>query len=294
MVATLDDGARLETARMASEAGLISERLDINLVELYAMVSDRGAAPPPELTRDDFELFHDGQTRQIERVARAEEVPLTLGLAVDTSQSLSAWHDDLREAAAVFFENALGDSDQAFLTDFDVRARLTQEATRRRELLVGRMAALDFGGYTSLYDAILFSLAQFEGQGGRKALVVLTDGDDYSSRFRPGRCIEEAVRLGVPIYMVVVEDPGRLLEDVDRMTVARLARQTGGRTYFFTSRERLEEIYEQIVAELRSQYLLTWASDRPLRAADLRDIRVEVRDPNLTVRTVLGSSVRRQ
>jgi VWFA-related protein len=294
VIAHLDDGTSLETARMVTEIAEASDRLDINLVELYALVSDRGARPSSELTRDDFELFHGGESRQIQQVAPAGEVPLTLGLAVDTSQSLSYWHDDLREAAAVFFENALGERDQAFLTDFDVRARLTQTPTQQRELLVGRMAALDFGGYTSLYDAILFSLAQFEDQGGRKALVVLTDGNDASSRFRPKRCVEEAARLGVPIYMVVVEDPSDPLDNVERLMISQMAEQSGGRIYFFTSRERLEEIYAQIVNELHSQYLLTWASDRPLRAADLRDIRVEVRDRKLSVRTVLGSSVRRQ
>ena len=256
-------------------------RILLLLAALAALSCASPAAPPPQQEpRPSCDI----------ETAPNDEGPRILFIG----NSLSYWHDDLREAAAVFFENALGERDQAFLTDFDVRARLTQTPTQQRELLVGRMAALDFGGYTSLYDAILFSLAQFEDQGGRKALVVLTDGNDASSRFRPKRCVEEAARLGVPIYMVVVEDPSDPLDNVERLMISQMAEQSGGRIYFFTSRERLEEIYAQIVNELHSQYLLTWASDRPLRAADLRDIRVEVRDRKLSVRTVLGSSVRRQ
>ncbi len=291
VVAYLDDGTSLESARMAVEPE-VSERLDVNLVELYALVTDRHKAPHQDLSREDFTLFHGGRSQRIEGFARAEDVPLTLGLAVDTSESMEDWQDDIRDGAAFFFESALGERDRAFLTDFDERARLTQKPTRRQELLVGRMGALDFGGTTSLYDAILFSLSQFEGEGGRKALVVLTDGQDYGSRFRPARCIREALRLGVPIYMVVLENPTDLLSDVDRLVTQRMARQTGGRVYFFSTKGELRKIYGAIEADLRSQYLLTYAMGRPLTAADLGDIRVEVSDPKLSVRTVLGRSVR--
>ncbi len=291
VVAHLDDGARLESARLVVEPG-ISDRLDVNLVELYAMVSDRAESSLEHLSREDFTLFHGGRTRPIEAFARADDVPLTLGLAVDTSESMKGWQDELRDAAAAFFESALGEHDRAFLTDFDERPRVTQGPTRRQELLVGRMGALDFGGTTALYDAILFSLTQFEGQGGRKALVVLSDGEDYGSRFRPERCIREAQRLGVPIYVVVVENPESILDSIDRMIAERLARQSGGRAFFFGSKAELRRIYAAIVADLSNQYLLAYAMARPLTAADLGDIRVEVSDPKLSVRTVLGRSVR--
>ncbi len=290
VIAHLDDGSSLETARMAI-GGDASDRLDVNLVEIYATVVDRRDGPLADLTRDDFTLVHRGRPHPVSGFARAQELPLTLGLAVDTSQSMAGWQDDMRQAAAIFFESALGAKDRAFLTDFDTRPRLTQPPTGRQELLVGRMGGLDFGGYTALYDAVLFSLMQFEELGGRKALVVLSDGDDYGSRFRPERCIREARRLGVPIYMVVREDPGRPLETVERMVAARLASETGGQAHFFSSRDRLDEIYGAIEADLRSQYLLTYETARPLTAADLGDIRVEVRDPKLSVRTILGSSV---
>lgn len=290
VVAHLDDGSSLETARLASDDGFV-DRVDVNLVELFALVSARGNGSMAELEREDFSLFHAGRSQPIQGFARAADVPLTLGMAVDTSDSMADWQNDLRDGAAIFFESALGERDQALLTDFNELPRLTQPPTRRRELLVGRMGALEFGGTTALYDAVLFSLTQFEGQGGRKALIVLTDGEDYGSRFRPERCIAEARRLGVPIYMIVLEGAGTQLEDVDRLINQRLARQTGGRIYYFSSRERLEEIYSAIESDLRSQYLLTWAVDRPLTVADLGDIRVEVRDRKLSVRTILGKSV---
>ena len=289
VVAHLDDGSSMEAARLASGAAA-ADRVDVNLVELFALVSARAGTLEDELERDDFALFHGGQSQPIQGFARAADVPLTLGVAVDTSDSMADWQSDLRDGAAVFFERTLREGDRALLTDFHTQPRLTQAPTASQDLLVGRMGGLEFGGYTALYDAILFSLAQFEDETGRKALVVLSDGDDYGSRFRPERCIAEARRLGVPIYMVILET--KPLDSLSRMINQRLARQTGGQLHYFSSGDGLLEVYEAIEADLRSQYLLTWAVDRPLTVADLRDIRVEVRDRGLSVRTVLGRSVR--
>ncbi len=293
VVATWDDGNRLETARMAIGAE-VEDRLEVNLVELYATVTDRKRLPLDDLSREDFSVVHAGTPRPIEGFAHARNLPLTLGLAVDTSSSMEPWQDEMRDAAAVFFESVLGGDDRAFLVDFDDRARLTQAPTRRRELLVGRMGSLDFGGFTSLWDATLFALTQFEQEGGRKALVVLSDASDHGSRFRPNRCVDEALRLGVPIYMVVIEDPLRPLSPPERMVAARIARQTGGQVYYLSDSVPLGDVYAAIEADLRSQYLLTYALNRPLTAADLGDIRVEVNDPRLSVRTILGQSLRAQ
>lgn len=291
VVARLDDGTSLETARMVSAPG-IPDRLDVNLVEIYAFVSERDHAAPAVLAPEDFEVFQGENSRTIQGFARAEEVPLTLGLAVDASSSMDRWLDDVRNAAAGFFERTLTAGDRAFLVDFRERPRLAQPVTGDVERLVRRMGGLRSEGHTALYDAMLFSLLQFEGLGGRKALVVLTDGEDSHSRFRAERCLDEALRLGVPIYLLVLEEGGPRRDVIARMVNDRLARQSGGRSYYFSDARELMEIYARIRADLASQYVLTYATEEPLSRRELADIRVEVRDPRLSVRTVLGSSLR--
>ena len=110
--------------------------------------------------------------------------------------------DRVLEAAAVFFEGTLAERDRAFLVEFASRPHLAQALTGDLGLLRERLSSVEVGGDTAFYDAILFSIAQFQGVGGRKALVVLTDGEDYGSHFSPERCIEQALAHGVQLYVI--------------------------------------------------------------------------------------------
>lgn len=285
VVARLADGSWVEAARLAGEGG---DRLSVNLVQVYAVVTDRDREPREDLEREDFTLLAGDERLEIERFARAEDVPLRLGLALDTSMSMQERMGDLRSAAAEFLETTLEPRDRVFLVDFASRPRLAAPPTDDLDAVLRGFGSLHSHGFTALYDAIVFSLLQFEHSEGRKALLVITDGEDSRSILSPERCIRQARELGVPIYIISLGAPVDPNRDPRAMLIAQLANETGGRLYNLYPGDDPAPIYERIRAELRSQYLLGYSSDNALSASELADLRVETRDKRLNVRTVVA------
>ncbi len=293
VLATLDDGSTIDDVVMLAGEGLV-ERLDVNLVQVFAVVTDRQGTPIRDLEAEDFELRRGASgSRQpvaIERFAYADDLPLTLGLVFDSSGSMDALMPDAKQAGATFLARAVRQGDRAFLVDFDDRPRLAEPATGDRRRLLLSFGGLEAGGNTALYDAILFAMLQFEQGPGRRALVVLTDGEDYGSELSAHRAAEQARRYGVPVYVIDlsgVADPTRNFPKLDLQAIAEA---TGGRLYMTASVERLEGAYAEILAELRSQYLLAFSTERTLSPAELGAIDVEVKEKGLRVRRVVGGS----
>ena len=286
VVAVFADGSEVEDARLVEGA---TERVEVNLVQVFAVVTDRDGKPRRDLTRDDFQLKLAGRQQPIDRFAPAEEVPLVLGLVIDTSGSMWALMPDTRQAGSRFLVRTLRSGDRAFLVDFDTRPRLAAELTGDLGSLLRRFAGLTAEGFTALYDAVIFSMLQFEQEGGRKALVVLTDGDDYKSRFGAKRCIEYGRELGVPVYIIALGGMFGERRDIKKLDLDALAGSTGGRVFYISGSEQLSEAYDVIQQELRSQYLLAFNSTRPLRPDELGRIKVEVRQRGLLVRAVAGA-----
>ena len=220
VVAVFADGSEVEDARLIEAA---AERVEVNLVQVFAVVTDRDGAPRRDLTRDDFELRVDGHRQSIDRFAPAEQVPLVLGLVIDTSGSMWTLMPDTRQAGSRFLVQTLRDGDRAFLVDFDTRPRLAAELTGDVGSLLRRFAGLTAEGFTALYDAVIFSMLQFERESGRKALVVLTDGDDYKSRFGAKRCIEYGRELGVPVYIIALGGMFGERRDIKKLDLDSLA-----------------------------------------------------------------------
>jgi VWFA-related protein len=285
VVAVFADGSEVEDARLVEAA---AERVEVNLVQVFAVVTDRNGSPQRDLTRDDFELRLAGRTQPIDRFAPAEQVPLVLGLVIDTSGSMWTLMPDTRQAGSRFLVQTLRAGDRAFLVDFDTRPRLAAPLTADLGALLRRFAGLTAEGFTALYDAVIFSMLQFEREGGRKALVVLTDGDDYRSKFGAKRCIEYGRELGVPVYIIALGGMFGERRDIKKLDLESLAGSTGGRVFYIDSSEKLGAAYDLIQQELRSQYLLAFNSPRPLTPDELAKIKVEVRSGNLRVRAVAG------
>lgn len=295
VVATLASGDTREDARLLSEVGA-SERVEVNLVEVYAVVVDREGDPVRDLTRDRFTLRRGRREVEIERFALAEEVPLVLGLIIDSSESMFVQMVETRQAAARFVSSTLKPADRAFLVDFDSQPRLAQALTADVGRLVTSLGSLRAGGATAIYDAAIFSLAQFEREPGRRALVLLTDGVDWGSRFGAKRGVEEARRLGVPLYVIAMSPetgqlgltPGRFerLPPID-LALEAFCEDTGGKLFKIQGMAELDRAYRQINAELRSQYLLTFSSTEPLSEAELRSIKVKVEGGGLSARIVV-------
>ncbi len=300
IVAYLADGTQAEDVRFLS-GEVAGERVEVNLVEIFAVVTGEDGEPVEGLGPDDFEIRLGRETMPIERFQRADDVPLTLALAVDTSESMWPLMIDTRQAAARFLVNTLIPDDEALLVAFSNRPRLIAPASGDVQALLRSFASLQAGGATALYDSIVFSLVQLEeasGGGGRspdrsrgrRAVVLLTDGQDYGSRFRPRRVIGDARAQGTPVYVISMAGLYNERGSVRKPDLEAIAENTGGRTYYIGDASELPGAYAQINRELRTQYILAFGTERPLTERELGSIRLRVKRPGLEVRTAVEPS----
>ncbi|RMH15815.1 MAG: VWA domain-containing protein [Acidobacteria bacterium] len=286
VAAVLADGRSIDDVVLLASPGL-TEEVEVNLVALYTVVTDPQGRPIDDLERSDFTIRLRDDALPVDVFSYADDVPLVLGLVIDTSMSMFMVMSDTRRAAARFLQQTMRDGDRGFVVDFDQRPRLLHPTTGDVVALLGVLGGLEAEGLTSLYDAIIFSMVELETQRGRKALVVLTDGADLESRFGPKDCIDYGRRLGVPIYIIALAN--QLGTKLPKRELGRVAEQTGGRLFFVESVDLLGATYAAINAELRSQYALGFYAESDLSADDRRALRVEVKRPAARVRTVVGS-----
>ena len=288
VVARLADGRELEDVELLQGAEFSSE-IDVQLVQLQVLVVDRGGDPVAGLRPEDFEVREDGERRQVENLYVSNDVPLSLGLAIDSSGSMEPIWQQTNSIAAAFFDGALSWRDQAFLVDFDSTLRLVQPLTGSKPQLVRGLERLYPQGNTALYDAILFSLLQYGDAPGRRALVVVTDGYDSNSRSDPTRAIDFGKRLGVPVYVVAMRSVGfgpTTMEDANlRSSMRLITGPTGGRQFQIESIDQMARVFDHIEEELRRQYVLTYYSERPFGAALEPEVRVTKK--GLKVRSAL-------
>ena len=293
--AHLADGREREDAQLLRGADYQSE-IDVQLVQIQVLVTDRRGNPVSGLSPGDFEVRENGQPRPVERVHTARDVPVVLGVAVDSSDSaLPIWRE-LHAIAANFLETALAPGDRAFIVDFDDAVRLLQPLTEARDLRSGALGRLTPWGGTAVNDGLLFSLLQYGHEPGRRALVVITDGVDTRSRTRPGQSADFAERLGLPIYFIELDksrrhgnpnDPFGIwtsttrTQQESRRRLRWISRRTGGRVFPIRLlvddppwAERIEQVFDQIEEDLRHQHVLAWYSDRPPGAPIEPEIRV--------------------
>lgn len=286
VTAFLDDGRRAEDVRFLNAPEHL-ENIDVNLVELYTAVVDRNGRLVPSLTESDFEVYEDGRQQELVKFELVRNLPLTVGISIDTSGSMVEAITEAKRAAIAFLENVVDRGDRTFAVAFSNRATLLMPPTDDVEAVEGELEGLRAMGFTALHDAIVTSLYYFRGVRGQRALVLLSDGDDTSSSIDFREALEYARRSGVAIYSVGLE-VGRFNLAV-RNKLKSLAEETGGRFFFISKAEELEGVYEEIENELRSRYLLAYNSDqREGEAGEFREVEVEVKKRGLTARTIRG------
>ena len=274
----LDDGTMIEDVEFLSSDTPMAETV-VNLVEVYVVVNDEEGKPITTLEADDFVLRAGRREIPIERFAVAEDVPLVLGLAVDSSQSMFALMPDTRRAAARFLGNTLTQIDQAFLVDFDTRPRLLSDTTADVSELISTLGRIQADGQTALYDAMQFCLVHLARDQGRRALVVLTDGDDYGSQSSYRRTFRTAGNTGVPIYVISMsQGEDRWGRGPRKLDLEAITKASGGRVYYVASMDAVLWAYGHIGEELRSQYMLGYATSEPLTPREVQSIKVELRD----------------
>lgn len=258
----------------------------VNVVEVYASVTDRQGQPVKGLTRDDFEVREDGQPQAIATFT-AGNVPLAVAIGIDRSFSMAGERLATALGAARAFLDVLQPGDESMLlaigSTIDVVAPLSNDRQRQARAL----GAVDAFGTTGLHDAIIASIDAVQPAKGRRALVLLSDGDDRYSQASAVDALERARRADVMVYGVAL---GRTRPPL----FVELATLTGGRSFHARDPKALPETVRTIAQELREQYLIGYVPSRPIvaGAGEWRSISVSVKRPDLKVRARDGYLVR--
>lgn len=263
------------------------EQIDVNLVELPVSVSSPGGGPIVDLKESDFTILEDKKPQKISSFGFATNLPISVGVLVDHSGSMKPRIDAAKKAAIEFFSDIVGPKDRAFFGSFawdpnkispfvtDVGSlRLQAENTPAAE------------GGTSLYDAIVSGLYRFRSVAGRKALIVVTDGEDTTSRLTYDDMLSYARGARVPIYFIGIGIGGML--GAGSGTMKSLSAETGGVAYFIKGVDQLKETYDKLESDLRSQYLLTYYAQSGKDDHKYRTVEVQTNRTGAKVRTIRG------
>ena len=229
------------------------EEVNVHLVELPTTVIANGR-PVTTLTQTAFQVFDEGKPVKLARFEQVKDLPLSIGMAIDTSASMQPRLGEAEKAGALFLKSVLKPGDKAFLVSFDAQPQMIQKWSPSVSEFAAALSKLRAEESTALYDAIVYALYNFIGVKGQKALVVITDGQDNSSKFTFDQALEYARRAAVPIYGIGI---GIHAAQVDvRYKFGKFCTETGGNVYYIDNASDLSRIYAQIQDELRSQYLL--------------------------------------
>ena len=284
-VAYLADGNATEDLVFINAPDFADE-LDVQFVELYASVYDDDGHPVLGLTREDFKVIEDEERQDIRRFEWVNNLPIHAALMIDTSASMEDSLVGVKDAARVFIEHALTPKDRFALLSFDSLPNVERRFTNSADDLTRTLDGLKAEGGTALYDSLVFALHYFAGVRGQKALLLLSDGEDESSRFDFEGALEYAQRAGVLIYTIGLKEASR--SRASRKVLRQLAAETGGRSFFLDDLADLKRIYAVINQELRTQYLIAYQSDSSKDPSEFRRVEVNVRGKGREVRTMSG------
>ncbi len=265
---------------------LLNYAVSVNRVIVYATaISDSdGRHYVTDLKREELTLQEDGAPQTIIDFYR-EERPVTLAVISDSSGSMQAAMDTVHTAASRFIDT-LGPEDKALVIDFDDKVFLLQDVTGDKEALRTALTSTKALGGTALYDAIYASYRKLKGVDGRKAILLLSDGDDTASKFSFRRVLDEAKINDILIYTIGL---GTSFMDLDlRHVLKSLAEETGGRAFFPDKVSELEAVYREISAELKSQYYLSYEPVNTAWDGRWRKINLNANRRGVEIRTRSG------
>jgi VWFA-related protein len=255
-------------------------KVNVNVVQLFFNVKDKHGALIPNMTKDDFEIAEDGKPQTIKYFAAESNLPLTIGMMIDSSGSQRNVIDMEKEVGGAFLRQILTDKDEAFVISFDISVDLLQDFTRDNHRLQAALnkakVNVDYssGGVpgmgggpvpqrgnspgTLLYDAVYLSAHDMLAKEvGRKAMILLTDGQDEGSRLKIQEAIEAAQKADAIVYVLLCADRGFYggFGYSGESEMHKLTEQTGGRVINVGNKfDKLRDAFDQIAAELRSQY----------------------------------------
>jgi VWFA-related protein len=276
-------------------------KVNVNVVGLFFNVKDKHGALMPNLTKSDFEVLEDGKPQTIKYFAAESNLPLTLGILIDSSGSQLRVLDMEKEVGGAFLRQILTDKDEAYVIDFNIDAELVQDYTRDIHRLQAALNKVKIntgfvnpvpgagnpvpsaGGArgTVLYDAVYLSAHDMlSKEVGRKAMILLTDGEDEGSQLKIKDAIEAAQKADAIVYVLLCADRGFYgsfqVGYSGEGEMRKLTEATGGRVINVGNKfDKLKEAFDQIAAELRSQYNLGYTPTNTLQDGGYRKLEVK-------------------
>ncbi len=263
---------------------------DVKVVNILANVLGRNGEVVRDLRKEEFSVRENGRPQAIRYFSRDTDLPLTIGLMVDTSMSQRRVLDAERGASLQFLDSVLRENkDKVFIMQFDMGVQMRQGLTASRRQLDEALAFVDTptrrelsqqnGGGTLMFDALMEASALTAKQTGRKALIALTDGDDNGSTATAQEAIDAAQRGDTLIYSILFSDGTTR----GRRPLVQMARETGGGFFEVSKKQSIGQIFGVIEDELRGQYSIGYVSDEPVRVSEFRKLSVAVSRKGLTV-----------
>ena len=290
-------------------------KVDVNVVNVFFNVKDKHGLLIPDLAKDQFEIIEDGKPQTIKYFSAESNQPLTLGILIDTSASQERVLPAEQSAGAAFLKQVLREKDLAFVISFDVNVDEQHDFTNDpRELRAAlNRTRINAGGGnvavpgnmgggpiptnnprgTLLYDAVyLASNEKLSKEVGRKALILLTDGEDQGSQMRIQDAVEAAQKADAMIYVILIADRGFYggwgSYSGDR-EMEKLSKECGGRVISVGNKEeKLKEAFDQIAQELRSQYSIGYTPSNNKRDGTFRHVDVKTKNNSYKVQARTG------
>ncbi|HLK04757.1 MAG TPA: VWA domain-containing protein [Candidatus Acidoferrum sp.] len=270
----------------------------VSLVSLFATVRDKNKRIVTDLTQNDFQVFQDNEQQKIAFFSKEVTLPITIGLLIDTSGSERYRLPAEQDAASRFLERVMKKGDEAMVISFDLDVDLLSDFTDDKHIIErainkAQVNAVGGGGVvtpgtipsntggTHFYDAVYLACAEKLGtEAGRKTLIIITDAQDEGSKTRLEEAVEAAQRADTVVHVLWVHEGGYGRYDVAK----KLAEETGGRAIEVSNEKKLEQAFDQISEELRSQYQIGYyyPAGRP-KDGGFRKIKVDVSNKDYKV-----------
>ena len=257
--------------------------VDVTRVNLLFTVTDKKGRFITDLGKDDFEVVEGKRRQTISEFTAESDLPLRLGILIDTSNSIRERFKFEQEAASQFIDSVMRTNlDKALVVSFDTSAELVADLITDTDKLTAAIRDLHPGGGTALYDAIYFACRDKLSQDQprhkfRRAIVIVSDGEDNQSRYTRDQALEMAQKADVVLYAISTNIT-RIETDGDKV-LKYFAQETGGRPFFPFKVEDLDQSFENIANELRHQYNISYRPE-PLKTDGLFhviDVRVRER-----------------
>ncbi|MGO9272801.1 MAG: VWA domain-containing protein [Terriglobia bacterium] len=271
----------------------------VDLVNVLATVTDKKNHLVLNLNKDDLRVLENNQPQQISFFSRETDLPLRIGMLIDSSNSIRERLRFEQEAAVEFLSDAVRPGkDQAFVVGFDVEPQLLQDYTDDEDKLGAAIRNIQAGGGTGLYDAIFFACKQkmliFPPPEPylRRVMIIISDGQDNESEHTREEALSMAQRAEVTIFAISTSQGGSNAgtgpNSRGDKILTRLAQETGGRVFFPFEASDLAVSFQEIARELRSQYSVAYVSTNAAHDGTFRAITIEAKDKNLRVRAKAG------